>query len=101
MRFLEYLESHANRIYDTVKSPLKKAEAALAQKIKDGSLRSGFTFRDIIRKGWAGLRDSEIILEAIRSLEQAHWIRPMPEPPITSQGGRPKEPGWEINPEIK
>jgi hypothetical protein len=89
------------KVYNTVKSTLSRAEAALATRIKDGSLRSGFTFRDIARKQWRDLRNPDVIHEAIRTLEDAHWIRPTPEPPVTSpMRGRPKAPSWDVNPAL-
>jgi hypothetical protein len=101
MRFLDYLESHMYKVYNSVKSPLSRAEAALAGRIKDGSLRSGFTFRDIARKRWRDLANPDVIHEAIRTLEEAHWIRPMPEPEVTSRkAGRPRGDCWDVNPAL-
>jgi len=102
MRFLDYLESHMHKVYNSVKSPLARAEETLAARIKDLSLRSGFTFRDITRKHWKHLSNPEIIREAITTLEQAHWIRLSPEPSVitTLKGGRPKGESWDVNPAL-
>jgi len=100
MDFLDYLESHMHRIYASIKSPLGKAEAALADRIKDGSLRSGFTSRDILRKGWRELKGPDIVAEAIRSLENLRWVRLKTKPVLVdkSKGGRPVGDQWEVNP---
>jgi hypothetical protein len=99
MRFLAYLESHMYKVYNTVRSPLAKAETMLAARIKDGSLKPGFTFRDITRKRWRDLANPEIVREALESLEQAHWIRPA-KPELIISKGRPRGESWEINPAV-
>jgi len=95
---LAYLESHMNRVYGSVKSPEQLAEAALAEHIKDGSLKDGFTIYDVERPCWKGL-SKMYATGAVYSLEQLGWLRLLP---ADNKGkrGRPTL-RWEINPKLK
>jgi len=100
INLMVYLESHAQRIYASIKSPLQAAIVTLARQIKTGNLGSQFGARDIGRKHWKGLADYGLIEQAIQSLEEMHWIRKMlPEP--VKPGHRPPAERWEVNPMVK
>ena len=98
LRWAHYLESHARRIYGMSTDYAAVAAKALAKKIKVGELTDGFSERDVVRKEWSALRDTELVKEALRELEAANWIRRMDAGP--KGVGRPPSPKYEINPAI-
>jgi putative DNA primase/helicase len=67
------LEAHALRLYGQVLMPEAPA-ARLAERLVARELESGFTYRDISRKGWAGLK-GDSIQEALDTLESANWLK--------------------------
>ncbi len=95
---LEYLESHMHRVYDCIRTSIQKAEAALAKRITDQDLKSGFTERSVRRKGWRDLSNSDCIELASESLAERGWLREIPQPPNPGRG-RPTT-KWEINPSL-
>lgn len=67
------LEQHALRLYSGV-IDTQAAAKRLAQRIVTREIESGFTARDIERKGWAGLgRDA--IRDALQALEALNWLK--------------------------
>ena len=85
LQWVEYLESHAMRIYGDVVSPtIHTAELILAKKKQ---LPDGFTTRDIRRKGWAGVSNSEEICLALDELIECGYLRRAAKG--SSKGGRP------------
>jgi putative DNA primase/helicase len=74
IRWGEYLESHAQRVYaSTVHSDVVAARA-LAKKITDGSLTDGFQVRDVYRAGWSGLTTRDEAQAAIDLLIDLEWL---------------------------
>ncbi|MBE0436964.1 MAG: DUF3987 domain-containing protein, partial [Methylomicrobium sp.] len=98
LRWLEYLESHARRIYAMNENPEQEAAAKLALKIEMKALNSPFTARDIHQKGWNGLKDKDAIAEALEILIDKHWLR-MATRPKPAAGGRTTTEFF-INPEL-
>jgi len=96
LAWARYLESHSRRIYNMALDVHQDAVQALAAKLKSGELENGFTERDAYRKGWANLTEPEIVGAACRELEQAGWLRRMPQ---ERAGGRPTV-RYEINPAV-
>ncbi len=92
-----YLESHAIRIYSMALDPVKPAALKLAEKIKAGALRDGFSERDIYKHEWSGLKDAEIVGRACQELEMDYWIRRRPH---EGGRGRPASPCYDINPAL-
>ena len=79
----DYLESQMYRIYGSAINPeVQAAEMILARQAK---LPDGFTHRDVHRKGWAGLSDSELVKSAIDELIASGYLRES----RTTTGGRP------------
>lgn len=71
----DYLESHARRIYaDATHNSIKAAKLILV-KIENGKLSSGFTAREIHRKGWTGLNDNTEIKEGLEVLVDYGFLR--------------------------
>ena len=104
LRWIEYLSSHARRIYGLAESPTLSAAMILAAKLKDpgikNSLEPGFTARDVKRHHWTGLTTEHDIESALARLEEANWLRGVPVAGSGSQrGGRPTI-GYEIHPDI-
>ena len=95
----QYLETHARRLYALALDNGQMAAAALSKKMEAGKLESPFKVRTVQRRGWGQLTDSAVIGEAIRILEDAHWVR---EVPVAKKavGGRPPEAEYEINPKV-
>lgn len=98
IKFAEYLESHAKRIYATMSDSGQQAAYQLSKRIADGKLSDGFTVRDIQRKAWHLLTDNTAINEAIKKLVVSDWLTEI-EPQPT--GGRPAAIQYAINPRTK
>jgi len=71
----EYLESHMRRIYGMVGDITQRAAGELAKKLKAGSLKDGFSIRDVYRQGWHLLATKEAVTAACDELEEAGWLR--------------------------
>ena len=95
--WVDYLETHARRIYGMVADTGPMAAAALAEKIRKGKVKDGFTARDVYKNHWQSLDDPSLVSGACDELEAAGWIR---RETIASTGGRPKV-TFIINPKIK
>jgi hypothetical protein len=76
IRWADYLEAHARRIY-AVDPGSETTEAAtlLLHKIKAGELVDGFTVRDTYRRCWSGLSTKARVEAAIAALCGAHFLR--------------------------
>lgn len=99
LKWANFLEAHAKRIYAMASDARIQVAQALARKIEAGELADGFSERDIYRKEWSVLREPEEVKAACAELEAAGWIRRIP-----VQGkhvGRPAAPKYEINPKLK
>lgn len=99
IRFVNYLESHVNRIYSQIRNPFQKAEESLVKHIKAQNLKDGFTAREVERKCWDGLSRREYVEDALVILEEKGWVRSLA-PEKNAKGGRPTS-KWEINPALK
>jgi putative DNA primase/helicase len=71
--WIEYLETHAMRIYDALVRSDQTAARALGEHIKD--LPSPFSLRDVYRPCWAGLTSKEAAQEAVDTLCELGWLR--------------------------
>lgn len=95
IRWGEYLESHAHRIYSmAVRHDIVTARR-LAQKILKGSLKDGFSIKDVYRPGWSGLASAEEAREGVEFLIDLNWLH------VEEQrtGGRTKYVHW-VNPRV-
>jgi hypothetical protein len=95
---ITYLEQHAVRLYSCVSTPQLAASHNLARHLRRGDLDGTFSKRDIARRGWTGLQDSELIEAATNHLTDLNWLR-MTEVPTTTKGGRPSF-TYEVNPKV-
>ena len=74
IRWAEYLETHAARVYD-IAEPAPIAAVSLAQKIIDRQIDDGFSEADVRRKNWSGLTTANSVADAIAILVDSNWIR--------------------------
>ena len=86
IRWAEYLESHANRIYAGSVHPERHSARELARRIKAGELGTQFVQRDVYQCGWSGLSSKEEVAGAVKILISLGWLAEREE----STSGRPK-----------
>jgi putative DNA primase/helicase len=96
--WVDYLEPHAQRVYEPVVSPGRSAAVRLSKKLAGGQLSNPFTARQVRLKGWAGLTESQDIAVGLDQLEELHWLRC--EEVRHPQGGRPTV-QYHINPAVR
>jgi len=94
----EYLESHARRCYGLLADGGFSAAQNLADKIRQGKLKDGFTAHDVQRHGWSRLTTGEAVQDALLWLEYEYWVRSY-DVKAGAQGGRPTQ-AYSINPKI-
>ena len=69
----EYCSIHTERIYSrSLDSSMVKAHALLAQ-IKDGTISSPFTIREVYRAGRSGLSTKQDVIAGVRQLIEYNW----------------------------
>ena len=96
---VNWLESHARRIYSCIKSPFQVSMESLANHLRDGDLEDGFSVRDIRRHNWKHLGESAEIEDAVAGFEDFNWLRQR-DSKSSPKGGRPTK-EWDINPALK
>ena len=96
LRWSVYLESHARRVYSMATNYKVQAAQLLTKKITAGHLTTGFSARDVVRKGWSRLSDLDDVKAACSELEAANWIKR--QPIERKRSGRPALPTFDINP---
>lgn len=92
----DYLKSHAERAYAAGSRAATDGASALLAKIKAGSIKSGFSPRDVYLKGWSRLTSADEVQAAANMLCDLHHLREIEHKP-GKQGGRPSV-CYEINP---
>ena len=70
----EYLEGHAKRIYGLVETAKTTTAKMLSRRLSEGKLPSGFTARDVVRKGWGGIKTTADAETALGILEEHSWL---------------------------
>lgn len=90
-----YLESHARRIYAQGCEPALPAATLLGTRLLSGTPASGFTLRDVYRRGWSGLTTKEDVQAAVNVLIDLDWLRHESLP----TGGAPKT-VYHVNPKV-
>lgn len=93
LSWVDYLRSHAERMYFSVVAEDLPAAQALLRKIKSGQLGTEFTVRQVVKKGWTGLTQTEVVRKAAVVLQEHDWVRAEKR----DSGGRPSE-AFVINP---
>jgi len=92
----EYLEGHARRIYALIEVARVQTAKLLSRRLAEKKLIDGFTARDVVRKGWAGLSNSAEAEAALSTLEEFGWVRSVD---VTGELGRPTT-RYFINPAV-
>jgi len=71
--YVEYLRSHAYRIYGMAEKPEVDGANLIIKRLK--KLENPFTARDIQRKGWSGLTDTGTVQKSLTLLEEHNYCR--------------------------
>lgn len=99
IRWAEYLESHASRLYAVATSPHRQHAMPLLRRLiawpKDQPIRAS----TIVKKGWSRLTSKDVVEETLRLLAEAGWVHPIESKP-TKSGGRPTT-DWIVHPEAE
>lgn len=102
VRWCQYLESHAMRIYNGLGKFEQQAAYELSKKISALVLPETFKARDVQKKNWHLLNDRKAIDAAIAELVEAGWVKQLPQAePVPGQVGRRPAPAYRINPKTR
>jgi hypothetical protein len=71
----KYLETHARRCYGLLADDGLRAAQALADKLRQGKLKDGFTAREVRRNQWRFLTAENAVQAALEWLEDEEWLR--------------------------
>jgi hypothetical protein len=74
LAFVEYLESHAHRIYGASIEVETSVAKAILTKIRKGELKDGFTCREVWRHQWSNLSDLEQVQAGLDLLVECLWL---------------------------
>jgi putative DNA primase/helicase len=91
----DYLEMHATKVF-ALEGP-ESAAQNLADRIREGNITDGMSFREIYRHHWGTLDTPEKLRAAVEVLERAGWVRVQDIAPEAT--GRPS-PVLRINPKL-
>lgn len=97
IRWAEYLQAHAERVYSSGISHDIQYARALLQKIDEGKVADDFKPADVYHKGWS-LLDKDGVSKAVELLCELDYLRRSEKKPCG--GGRPSI-TYRINPNIK
>jgi putative DNA primase/helicase len=95
----DFLEAHARRIYALGTGADTEPARRLAERIKEGDVNNPFTAREIARKAWSGLTQSEDVSIAIGLLELNGWVYGVERSP-GPEGGR-RTTVYHLNPRLR
>ena len=97
IRWAEYLESHARRLYAVATSPQRQHAGPLLRRLiawpDDRPIRAAA----IAKRGWSGLTSAEVVKETLDLLADAGWVQAIETKP-TKSGGRPTT-DWIVHPQ--
>jgi uncharacterized protein DUF3987 len=95
---VEYLETHAKRVYGATEVVDIVAAEAIVAHIRKGDLQDGFTARDVHRHEWSRLTDIDQVRRGLDLLVELDYLA-VESSEKTHYGGRPKA-SYRINPVI-
>ncbi len=75
IKWSEFLEAHAKKVYSGILHSEIKAAHALAKKIMSKAVTDKSTVRSVYRKCWSGLENSKQVDKALSFLEDLGWLR--------------------------
>lgn len=96
--WLEYLEGHARRIYHAADAPQADTARLLLARLRRGEVKSPFTVRDVYRRNWSGLNDSQRTRAAVTLLTDYGYLAEAPQAQTVI--GRPADPSSIIHPRV-
>lgn len=96
IKWCEYLETHAVRLYSSAENHKMESAKALFSKIQKKEISDGFTQRDVYSNHWSKLSEVEEVRQAVEILIMFGWIRP---DEVKTTGGRPKQ-VYRIHPQL-
>ena len=100
IRWAEYLESHARRIYSAATAPELVTAEAIWKHVESGDLADTFNARDVYRRNWSGLDDVDTVKAGLELLaDHGHLIEQPSEE--RNRFGRPRLPTYVVNPRAK
>lgn len=73
--WVDYLESHARRVYAMVTNIDMTAASLLSEKLLQSKLEDGFSVRDVYRQNWSILNNKTTAQAACNELVDAGWLR--------------------------
>jgi hypothetical protein len=96
IRWLDYFESHANRMYGSSANMVPKAANNLIERLRCGDIKEPFTARDVYHgKHWSGLSTPKQVEEVLEYLEEKNYLAGK----AVKTPGRPTFKYW-VNPKI-
>ncbi|MVM31176.1 DUF3987 domain-containing protein [Spirosoma sp. HMF4905] len=98
VKWCEYLQSHARRVYGLLDTVSAVAAKDLLKHLKAGDLKNGFKVREVRQKGWAGLTTADAVDSALSELITRNWLKEIIPP--TPANGRPEAPHYLIHPQL-
>ncbi len=95
--WVDYLMSHARRIYGLLDTVSVEGATRILAEIKRGKLSDEFKVRDVVQRGWANLKTTPEVETAIGELITNGWVIEETPPPT---GGRPEAPRYRTHPTL-
>lgn len=87
IKWCDYLESHARKVYGRLGEMQLDSAKALMKKVTEGKIRDGDSLRDIYRHHWSHLDSPKKVESAISILKDHGWCQTQ----TTMTGGAPSE----------
>ncbi|HEX2750738.1 MAG TPA: YfjI family protein [Verrucomicrobiales bacterium] len=72
--WVRVLTTHARRIFDAGDAQTILTARSILSRVKDGSLPSAFTSRQVYRPQWSGLKNRQSVEAALAVLESHGWV---------------------------
>lgn len=85
VRWAEYLESHASRLFSVATAPERQLAKPLLKKLIDWPKEKPIRSREIVRRGWSGLNDRDTVENVLGLLADAGWVRAVPVKPAVGR----------------
>ena len=100
LAWIEYLTQHARRVYHAAKHPETGAAELLLARARRNDLPTTFKARDIYRKAWHGLTDSDAVKKACHLLFDYGWLIQI-DAGGAQGAGRPADPLYAMSPAVR
>ncbi len=81
-----FLLEHAKRCYAAVTLATMDSAKSLAERIKKGALKDGFTVREVYRHNWSMLGTSKEAADAVDVLADLNWLRAVRDERVNTDG---------------